>query len=189
MNQKTRRNRQRRNTIRHRNNKRRQRKTRTRRVGGTGTLPSRPSKNPPKGYLRLPGNSPPSFVYPLNHGNASTLNPVSVPPPKPPRKKSLNLNSVFAPPTEQQNNTNMIQHHSKEELERIRLKQLQRIRDQLNKIELEVLGKSFTMFNGSAKEDATDPMQSFNPTISENHFKGLDYTHYKPVNYSHPELR
>ena len=163
MNQKTRK--QRRNTIRRRNNKRRQRKTRTRRVGGTGTLPPRSSKNPPKGYSYLPGNSPPPFV--LNHGNGSTLNPVSVRPPKPRRTNSLNLNSVFAPPTEQQNNTNMIQHHSKEELERIRLKQLQRIRDQLNKIELEVLGKSFTMFNGSAKEDATDPMQSFNPTISE----------------------
>ena len=84
MNQKTRRNRQRRNTIRRRNNnKRRQRKTRTRRVGGT--LPPRPSTNPPKGYSHGLGKPPPSHVAPLHSNDATTHNPLSLLPALPPR--------------------------------------------------------------------------------------------------------
>ena len=186
MNQKTRK--QRRNTIRRRNNKRRQRKTRTRRVGGM--LPPPPSKNPPKGYLRLPGNSPPPFVYPLNHGNASTLSPMSVPPP---RENSLNLNSVFAPPSTTSTNkkNNMIYPLSEEKKRRHqqeKLKEIERIENRLNEIKYNVMRMGFNRFNGSAKEDTTDPMQYFNPTISENHFEGLGYTH-KPVNYSNPKLQ
>lgn len=191
MNQKTRK--QRRNTIRRRrNNKRRQRKTRTRRVGGT--LPPRPSKNPPKGYSYLSGNSPPSFVYPLNHGNASTPSPMSVRPPKPRRTNSLNLNNVFAPPSTTSTNkkNNMILPLSEEEKrghQQQQEEEIKRIENRLNEIKYSVMRMGFNRFNGSAKEDATDPMQHFNPTIRENHFKGLDYTHYKPVNYSHPELQ
>lgn len=179
MNQKTRK--QRRNTIRRRrNNKRRQRKTRTRRVGGT--LPPRPSKNqpPPKNFSIRVGNRPPYFVPPIGNENATT-------------RKPLNLNNVFGPPSSAPSSTNqknMIYTLSEGERRRHQqeqLKEIERIENRLNEIKYGVM-RGFNMFNGSAIEDTTDPMQYFEPTISKNHFEGLGYTH-KPVIYSNPKLR
>ena len=80
---------------------------------------------------------------------------------------------------------------SEEELEahkQERLEEIKRIENRLNEIKYGVMRMGFNQFNGSAKKNQTDPMEYFNPTISENHFDGLGYTQ-KPVNYSNPKLR